>query len=255
MIGDKKIHETKDVACQDIQYKILFALFPILTLLGISFGWLLLHGDIPISELFLALSVAIFPTSKVYGFYGVSHGGYLFIYALISLVLILHLISIFLTVVVLRKKIQHLRFVLNGEQILLTIAIFLFLIANIQWINSMVQFSGEYQTFAKKSVSQRNRHIYGISYIFAKNCQKHLKGLYSGKLITNLDLENGYWKTEHRKLAYHLYPLNIRRSKSNKPDFYLYYMKQDAQELIPEGYQIKYQHNEYFLMAVREDLL
>ena len=90
------------------------------------------------------------------------------------------------------------------------------------------------------------------SYRFAKYCQRLLPGQHSAKLITGLDTSRDPGMLIHRKLAYFLYPIDIRNIRKEPVDSLIIFAVKDATQLVPEDFQISGKYNESSLIAVKK---
>jgi len=104
---------------------------------------------------------------------------------------------------------------------------------------------------------EKKRYFMGFLYDFASMCRFHVKeGHTDGKLITDMDQATHVGATSHRRLAYYLYPIIIRgREEAKNPDYLIYFHKQNADTLIPEGYVVRVKIDDSNLLAIRRDLL
>ena len=70
-----------------------------------------------------------------------------------------------------------------------------------------------------------------------------------------MDITRPLEMTLHRRLAYHLYPINIRNHPDgDKLDCLILFAKKNAIEHIPDDYVIRYQYDAQNILAVRREI-
>lgn len=202
-------------------------------------------------SLFNKFISGFFSDPHVNGFYGTSAFSYKILYYLLAVSFV---IISSLDLARRRKKQQtDAPFVLPSFFRLLLII--LALLSVCQVVQHSWYFQHRYELFQNKSLHQKKIQLFGFPYAFARNCQKHLSGYHRAQFITDVDVHHPEGMTEHRRLAYFLYPINIRSYDKTLPvDSIIYFKKHDAVNLIPEGYVIRYAYDNDNVLAVRKDL-
>src|SRR5262249_25899227 len=115
---------------------------------------------------------------------------------------------------------------------------------------------GKFLYFAKKTnevpESKRGEILFGDAYVFTKESHKAFSGACRGQLITDIDIKTS-GATEHRILAYLLYPINIRFDDKISRECLVYYKKSGAPALVPVDFKIVYQFDDQNLLAVKNE--
>ena len=101
-----------------------------------------------------------------------------------------------------------------------------------------------------KTFPERVHNLNGDVYLFALNCSKNLPGTHNATLITDLNYQ-GIDMFYHRRLAYFLYPIDIREIRDGQKDCLIIYEKENAIKHVPQDYKIIYKHNDKSLLAYK----
>jgi len=108
------------------------------------------------------------------------------------------------------------------------------LTAAIQTAHHVNRFASEVKVFSGKTLPERNSLIFGLPYEFALFCKERLPGPRDGAFVTDLDIDKDPGMTLHRRLAYHLYPINIRIAPGGRADCYVIFQKHDPRAAAPK---------------------
>lgn len=136
---------------------------------------------------------------------------------------------------------------------LIAIIVFLFT-ASLETINHIKFFSSEFKFFSRKTLSEKNTVIFGLPYKFAMFCRELSPGKSRGNLITDLDIDKDPGLTLHRRLSYHLYPINIRIPTEQATDCYIAFQKKDFIKAIPKDFNKLYVFDQFNALAVKTEL-
>ncbi|MFA5261106.1 MAG: hypothetical protein WC450_07770 [Candidatus Omnitrophota bacterium] len=124
----------------------------------------------------------------------------------------------------------------------------------IQTVNHVNIFTNERRLFSGKSVSDKQRFIHKQPYEFAQYCRRQFPGRHKGFLRTDLDPHNEPFATQHRKLAYFLFPdIDIRHAYLDTAyDCLIFYEEKNGTASIPPGFKIKGMFDNQHFLAVKE---
>jgi hypothetical protein len=99
----------------------------------------------------------------------------------------------------------------------------------------------------------KQRYWYGDSARFAEQIRGALPGEHNARLVTDLDFSRDPEDMfEHRKLAYFLYPIDIRGVRLGERDVIMVFHKKNPQQYVPASYEIVVRQGDDSLVAVRK---
>ena len=134
------------------------------------------------------------------------------------------------------------------------LALLVFVIT-LQTINHTQVFANERQRFSGKSTADKQRFIHKTPYEFAQYCRRQFPGRHQGFLRTDRDIHNEPFATQHRKLAYFLYPdIDIRSSAGERTyDCLIFYEEKNGAQALPPGFRIKAMLDDQHFLAVKDE--
>lgn len=123
----------------------------------------------------------------------------------------------------------------------------------------VVQFYGNakismkiYHNFNGRDAEEKRIMIWGFVHDYARQVKQYVKGYYTARLETSVDISCDPGMSMHRSLAYFLYPIDFRMYQGDKPDIIVYFEKKDAMSTVPDGYYPHLVFNERNLIAVAD---
>ena len=107
--------------------------------------------------------------------------------------------------------------------------------------------------FAHKSPSQKHAIVSNDISKIAEAFQSYLPRKTSAQLVTDLDLSRDPGMITQRRLAYYLYPIDIRGIRGEPPSYILLFKKKDAIRHIPEGFRLYKAFTNDIMIAIRKE--
>lgn len=98
--------------------------------------------------------------------------------------------------------------------------------------------------FTGKSVQERTAASMGLPYYLASFCRLNFPGKHKGELISDLNFSHDPAMSFHRRLAYFIYPIDIRGITNRPADCRLISFKHNPQGFIPEKHTGMYRFDE-----------
>lgn len=119
-----------------------------------------------------------------------------------------------------------------------------------QWaadtLRNIKTFSGK--TTEEKNAALRHNHIF----IFAQFCRSRLPEKGAARIVTDLDLTRDPGMFYQRRLAYYLYPIDMRNVRQEEPEIMIIFAKHNAKASVPEDFEILASLDEENLVAVKK---
>jgi len=146
--------------------------------------------------------------------------------------------------------------------------IIIILLASIQTFNYIRYFHTQHQAIKNKTVEEKKVMIFGDLYEFSEFCKKLLPGRHSGRLITDMDLNNTTGAHDHIVLTYNLFPITIQYNPRQRRLFLKYvvgpsepeptnvlvvYQKKNPKKSVPKNFSIIGYFDESSLLAIRNE--
>lgn len=75
---------------------------------------------------------------------------------------------------------------------------------------------------------------------------------YRAEFVSDMDMSRDPGMLEHRSFAFFLYPIDIRSIYQQDLDAWIAYEKDNAESLVPDGYQILHKYNARNVLAIRK---
>ena len=195
----------------------------------------------------------LFPKPHINGFYKESHCGYTLLYIFLFIDILVLLIFLALSRKSTKGHKPKIPFESFGKQCFFLFAISVIFVNFFQLQGHFRYFSKNYRRFHGKTLTQKKQLLFGQVFNFAQKCREKVRGTCSAVLITDHNLSETTGMKIQRYLAYHLYPIKIRKhDKKLKPDCLVYLYKHDAINEIPDGYEIRYKMNKNNILAVKK---
>lgn len=100
------------------------------------------------------------------------------------------------------------------------ITVFVFMLM-FQTASQFRHFAGEFRALARETAADYGRSK-DKAYLFAQFCHRNFPGKHKARFVTSLDMENdSATMSFHRRLAYYLYPIDIRQVSDRPQDCYV----------------------------------
>ena len=221
-----------------------------LSFIGV-FSFFFWHSQFSVTAVLSLIFSNLFPEPYETGFYGKE----LYIYEMIYIVILL---SIALSIIIARVFETLSKWGASKRKICYThnpfcLLIIVFIgVTLIQVTQHYIYFVFQYHRYYGKTLAQKEALLFGDPYTFAMNCKKYLRGYHAATLITDMDIKRPREMTIHRRLAYFLWPINIREHrKGERVDCLVVFSKKDAMNSIPEDYVVQYKFDENNILAVK----
>ncbi|MBU2541564.1 MAG: hypothetical protein KJ593_06655 [Candidatus Omnitrophica bacterium] len=123
---------------------------------------------------------------------------------------------------------------------------------SVQSIHNINNFLSKDIRFRSMSSFEKRYFLFGSVYAFAMQCRRYLPGMHVAEFDTDLKLDRDPGMTTQRRLAYFLYPIDIRVHPPHKAvDVHVFYQKDNAGAFVPEGEIIRYKLDEESLLSSR----
>ncbi|MBF0505063.1 MAG: hypothetical protein HQL14_08185 [Candidatus Omnitrophica bacterium] len=106
------------------------------------------------------------------------------------------------------------------------------------------------------SAVEKRARLFGEPYVFSLQATHLLPGRHSARLVTDINLQEGDGWGINDRLAYYLYPIDIRiHSGTGKEDVLIYFHKDKAVQFLPKDYKIIFKPSDIDLVAARKGAL
>jgi len=131
--------------------------------------------------------------------------------------------------------------------------VMLICLASIQTVNRAQIFYAEINVFSGLSTKAKEAFIHP-AHDFAQYCVDVLPGRHRCEFITDVDLTINRYLFYQRQLAYFLFPvIDIRDIYYDKPVDCLIIVKKNADQNVPQGFEIRGLLDSHHVIAVRKD--
>ena len=126
-----------------------------------------------------------------------------------------------------------------------------FISTGLQTFTHAKHFFSEIEQFSGQSLSKKKYDLFKWPYAISLHCRAHFPGKHRSTFITDLDVARDPAMTFHRRLAYHLYPIDIRNIRTDQPvDCYTIVCRENAESAIPEGVQNVFPYDQFSIFAI-----
>ena len=125
----------------------------------------------------------------------------------------------------------------------------------LQQIKRQERFIKEFRRFAGKTVSEKNKLLFGAHYYqFIEAARLSLPGRHNAAFLTDEDLSQDPWMTWQRRMAYDLFPNVSFRYQLNAPNdcLILFYKKNDVEKILKEYDIITASEDRTHILAIRK---
>jgi hypothetical protein len=141
-----------------------------------------------------------------------------------------------------------------GHSVFRAVSIAVFVMFTLMQTSGMVLHGVEQnKVFYHLSDQQAKQRLwYGDIALFAEQIRGALPGKHNAQLVTGLDFHNNSENMfEQRKLAYFLYPIDIRDIRLGDKDVIVVLHKENPEQYVPSGYEIMVRRGDDSLAAVK----